>query len=96
MRTSDFPWVRAAQPVVRLFVLPAVLDGLLEDAVFIAQAVAHGRELHRGHGIEEAGRQAPEPAITQTRVGLLFEQLEPIEVLLLDGLSAQEDRAEDW
>ena len=85
MRTRDLPWVRATKPVVRQFLLPAVLDGLFEDAVFVAQAITHGRDLHRGHGIEEASRQAPETAITQTRVGLLFEQLEPIEVLLLDG-----------
>ena len=65
--------------------LPAVLDGLLEDAVFIAQAVAHGRDLHRGHRVEKASRQAPEPSVTQTRVGFLLQQLEPIEVLLLDG-----------
>ena len=86
MRTSDFPRIGAAQPVVRLFLLPAVLDRLPEDAVFVAQPVAHGRELHRRHRVEEAGRQAPEPAVAQARVGLLFEQLEPIEVLLLDGL----------
>ena len=84
MRTRDFPWVGATEPVVRQFLLPAVLDGLFEDAVFVAQAITHGRDLHRGHGIEEASRQAPETAIAQTRVGLLFQQLEPIEVLLLD------------
>ena len=63
---------------------PSWMD-LFEDAVFVAQAITHGRDLHRGHGIEEASRQTPETAIAQTRVGLLFEQLEPIEVLLLDG-----------
>ena len=62
-----------------LLVLPAVLDGLSEDAVFVAQPVAHGRELHRRHRIEEARRQAPEPAVAQARVGLLLEQLEPVE-----------------
>ena len=89
VRPSDLPGVRAAEPVVRLFVLPAVLDGLAEHAVFVTQPVAHGRELHRGHRVEEAGRQAPEPAVAQARVGLLFEQAEPIEVLLLDGLPGE-------
>ena len=65
--------------------MPAVLNGLLEDAVFVAQAVAHGRDLHRRHRVEKASRQTPQTAITQTRVGFLLEQLEPIEVLLLDG-----------
>ena len=66
--------------------LPAVLDRLAEDAVFVAQTVAHGGKLHRGHRVEEAGGQAPEPAVAQAGVGFCFEQAEPIEVLLLDGL----------
>jgi hypothetical protein len=37
------------------------------------QTVAHGRELHRGHRVKEASRQASEPPITQARVGFLFE-----------------------
>ena len=96
VRACDFPGVRPAQPVVRLFALPAVLDGLPEDAVFVAQPVAHGRELHRGHGVKEAGRQAPQPSIAQAGVGLLFEQLEPIEVLLRRRPAAPGDRAAGW
>ena len=82
VRPRDLPRVRAAQPVVRLLVLPAVLDRLAEDAVLVAQPVAHGRELQRRHRVEEAGRQPPEPAVAQAGVGLLLEQLEPVEVLL--------------
>ena len=82
VRARDFPGVRPAQPVVRLFALPAVLDGLPEDAVLVAQPVAHGRELHRCHGFNEARCQASQPSVTQARVGLLFDQLEPIEILL--------------
>ena len=89
VRAGDLPGVRAAEPVVRLLVLPAVLDRLPEDAVFVAQAVAHGRQLQRGHRVEEAGRQAAEPAVAQAGVGLLLEQLEPVEVLLLDGVAAR-------
>ena len=44
-RARHLPRVRAAQPVVGLLVLPAVLDRLPEDAVLVAQAVAHRREL---------------------------------------------------
>ncbi len=86
MRAHDLPGVRAAEPVVRLFLLPAVTDGLAEHAVFVPQPVAHCRELHRGHRVEEAGRQAPQPAVAQARVRFLFEQAEPVEILLLDGL----------
>ena len=86
VRTNNLPRIGAPEPVVRLLVLPTVLDRLLEDAVFVAQTVAHGRNLHRGHRIKEASRQSSQATVTQTRVGFLFQQLEPIEVLLLDSL----------
>src|SRR5437762_843712 len=82
----NLPWVGSTEPVVRDFALPAVLNRLFKDAVFVAQAVAHGGNLHRRHRIEEARRQAPEAAVTQARIGFLLQQLEPIEVLLLDGV----------
>ncbi len=85
----DLPGVRAAEPVVRLFVLPAVLDGLPEHAVLVAQPIAHGGELHGGHRVEKARRQAAEPPIAQARVGFLFEEVEPIEVLVLDSLPGE-------
>ena len=84
VRAGDLPRVRAAQPVVGLLVLPAVLDRLPEDAVLVAQTVAHGGKLHRRHRVEEAGGQAPEPAVAQAGVGLLFKQIEPVEVLSMD------------
>ncbi len=80
--TSDLPGIRVAEPVVRLFKLPAVADSLPEHAVFVPQSVAHSRELHRGHRVEEARRQAPETAVTQARIGFSLEQFEPVEVLL--------------
>ena len=75
--TSHGSW--PAEPVVRLLALPAVLDGLFEDAVFVSQAVAHGRQLHGRHRVQEAGRQSAEPAIAQRRVRLLLEQLDPVD-----------------
>ena len=86
VRAGDLPRVLAAQPVVRLFVLPAVLDGLFEDAVFVTQPIAHGRELHRRHRVEKTSRQAAEPAVSQTGIGFLFDEAEPVEVLLLGDL----------
>src|SRR5690349_21257785 len=60
----NLPRVRETEPIVRLFLLPAITDGLLKHAVFVTQSVAHGRELHRRHRIEETSRQAPESAVT--------------------------------
>src|SRR5207247_1692249 len=42
--TSDLPGILPTQPVVRLFLLPAVLDGLLEHPVFVTQPIAHRRQ----------------------------------------------------
>ena len=46
-RTGDFPGVREAQPVIRLFFLFAVHDLLAEHAVFVADTHAGGREFER-------------------------------------------------
>src|SRR3979411_2336719 len=74
------------EPVVRLFLLPTVAEDLLEHAVFVSQAVTHGGQLHCRHRVEEAGRQAPESAVTQTGVGFLFEEPGPVESLLFGSL----------
>ena len=49
VRPRNLPRVLTAKPVVRLFLLPAITNGLLEDAVLVSQAVANSRELHRRH-----------------------------------------------
>jgi hypothetical protein len=69
VRPGDLPRVGPAQPVVRLLALPAVLDRLPEDAVLVAQPVAHGRQLHRGHRVEEARREAPRPPLPSPASG---------------------------
>src|SRR5207244_5765538 len=86
-RTDDLPRIRAAKPVVGLLVLPTVLDGLPEHPVLVPEPIPYGRELHRGHRVEEACGQAPEPAIAQPGVGLFFEQAEPIECCSLDEVA---------
>src|SRR5438552_336788 len=85
VRTSDLPRVGATKPVVGLLVLPTVRDGLPEHPVLVSEPVPHRRQLHRGHRVEKARGQTSESAIAQSGVGLLFEQAEPIEGLLLDG-----------
>ena len=88
LRAGDLPGVGLAQPVVRLFVLPAVADGLLEDAVFVPQAVTHRRQLHRRHRVEEAGRQPAEAAIAEAGVRFLLEQCRAVDVLSCDSALA--------
>src|SRR5262245_61581330 len=83
--TLDLPRVRTPKPIVRHFMLPTVLNGLLKNTVFVPQAISHSWDLHRRHRVQKTSRQTPQTAITQTRIGLLLEQLEPIEIFLLGG-----------
>src|SRR4029077_14000609 len=86
VRTSHFPWVGAAQPIVGHLILPAVFYGLLKHAVFIAKTITARGKLHRGHGIQETGSQTAEPTVTETGVRLLLNKGEPIDVLLVDEI----------
>ena len=92
VRPRDFPRVGPGEPVIRLLVLPAVAHGLLEDAVLVAQAGAHARNAERRHRIEEARRQPAEPAVAETGVGLLLDDFERIDLVLLAELAP--DRVE--
>ena len=67
---TEFPRITAAQPVFRLFHLPAVFDTLAENTVLIADAVAHPGHACCTHRIHKAGRQTSQPAIAQR--GVLF------------------------
>ena len=73
-RAADFPRVAQAQPLVRLFALPAVANHLIEDSEFIANAVTHSGNLESCQGIEIAGCQSPKSPIAQPRFVLLVEQ----------------------
>ncbi|KAF5040732.1 hypothetical protein DSECCO2_530350 [anaerobic digester metagenome] len=55
-------------PVVGPFDLAVVLDGLLEQAVFVVDAVAAAGQVKGGQGVEEAGGQASEAAVAERRV----------------------------
>jgi len=84
---GNLPRIGPAQPVVRLLPLPAVLESLLEHSVFVSQTVAHGRKLHSGHRVQEACRQAAEPAIAEGRVRFLLQQFGPIDALIFHGFA---------
>ena len=82
VRPRRLPRVLAAQPIVRLFVLPAIDGRLFEHAVFVAQPVAHRRQLHRRHRVEKACGQAAESAVSKAGIGFLFEQAQHVELFL--------------
>jgi hypothetical protein len=69
-----FPGVAPLQPFVGDFHLPAVHDLLVENAELVAQSVAHGRDLEGGQGIEVAGRQAAQAAVSQARLLFLVQK----------------------
>jgi hypothetical protein len=84
-RPFQFPGVALAQPVIRLLRLAAVLDALAEHAVFVADAVAHHRQLEGGAAIQEAGRQTAEAAVAQAGVVLDVDHLLQIQAQAMQG-----------
>ena len=68
------PGIAETQPLVGGFYLPAVANLLIEDAVFIANAVADGGNVEGGERIHKARGKPAQPAIAQTRFGLLLDQ----------------------
>ena len=66
----ELPGVAERQPVLGIFVLPAVDDHLAEQAVVVADAVAVRGNAERGHAFHEAGGEPAEAAIAERRVRL--------------------------
>ena len=77
-RAHDLPGIGPQQPGIGPLDLPAVVDLLAKDAVLVAQAVAGRRDLHGRERIDEAGGQAPEPAIAEPGIRLGLEHLGPV------------------
>src|SRR5271170_3841798 len=75
LRPLEFPGVAEAQPLVRVFLLPAIVDDLAEQAKIITYAVTDRRDAERRHAFHEAGREPPEAAIAERRVRFAFAQL---------------------
>ena len=78
--TMELPRVAECEPVFGIFLLPAVLHDLAEQAVLVADAVAVGGYVERRHALHEAGGEAAEAAIAQRRVGFEGAQLVQIDV----------------
>ena len=82
LRARELPGVAEGQPVLRIFVLPAVLDRLAEQAVIVADAIAHRGDFERRHAVHETGGESAEAAIAERRVGLDLAQLVEIDAEL--------------
>ena len=74
-RPLQFPGIAVAQPVVRLLDLLAVFDVLAEHAVFVADAIAHHRQLQRGATVQKTGGQPAQAAVAEPGIVLLVGQL---------------------
>ena len=80
------PGVPQLFPGIGQLDLLAVNDLLFEDAQFIADGVAGGGDLQRGHGVQIAGGQTPQTAVAQTGVRFQLEEVGSLEAQLVDGL----------
>ena len=69
-RAGRTPRVAVLEPGLGQLDLPAVVDLLAEQPVAVADAVAVGRHADRRHALHEAGREPPEAAVAERRVGL--------------------------
>src|SRR5207245_7947149 len=61
----EFPRIAERQPVLRMLLLPAVLDHLPEKAMVIADPITAARDAKARHAFHEAGGEPPEAAIAQ-------------------------------
>ncbi len=65
----ELPGIAERQPVLRIFLLPAVLDDLAKQSVIVADAVAVGRDAETRHALHEAGGKPAESAVAERRIG---------------------------
>ena len=82
---ADAPRVPPLEPVVALFVLVAVHEGLRKETVAVADAVAVEGNVHRRRALEVAGGKSPETAVAERRV-LHFLELLQVLADALQGL----------
>ena len=69
LRPGELPGVAERQPLLRIFLLPAVLDDLAKQPVVVADAVAVSGDPEARHALHEAGGEPPEAAVAERRVG---------------------------
>ncbi len=86
-RAREFPGVAESEPVLWIFVLPAILDRLPEQAVVIANAITMRGDLQCRHTFHEAGGEASEAAIAKRGIRLHLAQLVEIDIEAGQGLA---------
>ena len=87
LRVRELPRGAQPQPRVRALDLAAVLvEGLPEDAVLVADAVADAGHVHGGQRVDEAGGQPAETAVAQPGLDLLRAQGGQIQTAELKAL----------
>ena len=74
--------------------LEAVVEELLEQAVTVEDAVAAHGQVQGGAGVQEAGGEAAEATVTESRIRLLFEDLTQVEAVGGEGFAGLLDEAE--
>jgi len=80
------PRVAQRLPVIGQLHLLALHDLLLEQAQLVADGVAGGRNLQRGHAVQIAGGQTAQTAVAKTCVRLHVKDVGGLEAQVLNGL----------
>lgn len=75
--------------------LPPILDFLLEDSVFVADAITNGRDFQCCQGIHEAGREATEAAVAETWLLLGIQDGFQVKTQVLHGPGGLDPRYSD-
>ena len=69
----DVPRVAGEKPVVGVFNLIAVRERLAEETEFVVNPVTDCREVERSEGVQEAGSETAETAVTEAHILFFFE-----------------------
>ena len=83
VRLLELPGVAGLQPAVAHLPLPAVVDGLVEHAELVADAVTDGRDFQGGERVQVAGGQPTETAVAEPRFLLMVDDLLQVEPCFL-------------
>ncbi len=81
----QFPGISKAQPFIGDFDLPAILNFLIEHAIFIANAITYGRYLQSGKRIHVTGCETPQAAIAQSWFFFLLKQVFQLDIIRVPG-----------
>ena len=72
-------------PRIRVLILEAIFEGLLEQAVAVEDAITGHRQILRGTGIQEAGGQTTQATVTESGVVFSLEHVCQILAVLFHG-----------